>query len=278
MKKFVKFAAAAGLLASAAVTNVQAAPVTVLDTYWGGNDGSVNADVVGATSVFDIASMVVDRVGNNLKVVINTNYANHVGNLGTRLGALFLGDPTKLNFNTAGGTTAPGAAGSPKYGSDVFTADKDRFGYAFDFDTTNPGNLSVKTGTGSLWDLREDGTDVVLSSASGGFRSGQAVDVNHAKATDTGVDGTWSITTNSSGPGQISFNITNFFSLSTLPAIYKTSMTLAWAMSCSNDIILASVRVPKDSTPGVPVPAGAVLLLSGLAGLGAMGRMRKAKA
>jgi hypothetical protein len=269
MKTALKSAGVAfAMLATAAVSQSQAAPVTVMDTYFGGNDYSFNADVIGS-SKFEIFSMVVDRIGNNLKVVINTNYANHVGELGTKLGSLFIGDPSKLNYNTAGGGPG-GLSGAPQYNSDVFTADTDRFGYAFDFDTQNPGNLSVLSGTGSLYDLDEDGTDVKLSFASGGFRHNQAVDIYKSDAIDTGVNGIWAI-----GPGTITFDIAGFFATPGLPAIYQTSLTLAWAMTCANDVILATVQVPRENTPEVPLPASALLLLSGLAGLTSISRMRK---
>lgn len=266
-------ATAAGALLLATTTLAHSTPVNYADTYWGGNDGSYNADVVAASgdTRFNISSMDVERVANNLIVVINTNYANYVGALGTKLGSLFIGDPTKFTPN--GSFSGTGAA--PSYNNDVFTADKDRFSYAFDYDTANPANLSVLTGSGSLYALDGTGTDVKLSqdlTSSGSFRTNQAVDIVGSgpnAPTDTGVNGTWTI-----GVGTITFNISNFFALSGIPT---TGLTLAWAMTCANDIILAQVAIPGNDIPQVPLPAGLLLLLSGLTGLGFMGRFRVRK-
>jgi hypothetical protein len=97
----------------------------------------------------------------------------------------------------------------------------------------------------------------------------QAFDVGSG-ATDTGVNGTWSI-----GNGTLTFNIANFFALQGVPT---TALTLAWAMSCANDVILGEVQFPSGGNNDVPLPAGLVLLLSGLAGMGALGRSRKKQA
>ncbi len=258
--------AAASLYAVASACTAQATPVTYVDTYYGGNDGSYNTDVIGNKNVFDIFSMIVEKVSTNLVVTINTNYSgNNVGNLGTRLGALFIGDPSKLNYN--------GADMTIKHNDDTFKADTDRFSYGFDFDKkNNPGKPGVNSGTGSLYALSGTGDDVLLSQDffpnNNGIRRDQAVDVNRNKAEDTGINGTWAI-----GLGNVNFTITNFFG-GGLPALYNTGLTLAWAMTCSNDIILARVTFPKDSTPEVPLPAGALLLFSGLGGLGFLGKLR----
>jgi hypothetical protein len=265
MARFIGLKAAlAALFLSGTVGVSQAAPVTYADTYWGGNAPNGFGDVVANNGDhrFDITSMTVDRVGNNLLVSIATNYANAVGALGTRLGSLFIGDPTKLNYN--GAMTGNGAA--PKYANDTFTADTDRFSYAFDYDIANPNSMAIKSGTGSLFALKGNGSDVLLSNANGGFRHNQAVDIN-GKAKDTGLNGLWSF-----GSGNVNFTITDFFTLKGLPS---TGLTLAWAMSCSNDIILATVAIPGNSTPDVPLPAGLLLFGSGLSGLGFIGRQKR---
>jgi hypothetical protein len=277
MKKLMSAAVASvaiGVFASAA----HATPVTYIDTYYGGDDGSYNSDVVGDVNKFNIFSMDVERVLNNLVVNIKTNYAgSNIGSFGTRLGSLFIGDPKKLNYN--------GADTSAKHNDDVFTGDKDRYSYVFDFDKkysadkTGDNPNKPGSGTGSLYKLKGDGSDIVLTQdlidPHYGFRHNQAVDIkakSKTKSSDTGIDGTWS-----TGAGLISFMITDFFS-GKLPALYNTSLTLAWAMTCSNDIILAQVTLPKKNVPEVPVPAGIVLLLSGLGGMGAIGRLRTKKA
>lgn len=270
ISSLLKAAVTAGFLAASA-TFAHAAPVNYTDTYWGGNDGSVNSDVVAASgdTRFNISSMDVERIANNLIVVINTNYSGtNVGALSTNVGALFIGNPLALNFN--------GADGAPKHNDDVFTGDTDRFKYVFDYDVT-PDNTSppaTQNGTGSLYTLNGTGSDVVLSNAPAGqIRENQAVDIKDSAKTaqaDTGVNGTWTI-----GVGTITFNISNFFSLAGIPA---TGLTLAWAMTCANDIILAQVVIPGGNTPEVPLPAGFLLFLSGLTGLGYLGRSKFRKA
>jgi hypothetical protein len=259
-KKFTSVALALGALAIGAATESVAAPVVVADTYWGGNY-TTPTEVIGG-SQFAISSLSAEKVGNDLKVTINTAYGDTAGTaaaLGTRMGSLFIGDPSKLNLSGSDG---------PQYNTDTFTGDTDRFGYAFDFDVPNIDVKTGQTGSGSLWALKGDGSDVRTSFGTI-FRSGQAVDVLTSganAATDTGVNGTWSV-----GAGAVTFSISNFFSATNL----GTSLTLAWAMSCANDIILTTVDLAGNGDPNVPLPAGAVLLMSGLAGLGVVGRRSK---
>lgn len=268
----------------------QAAPVTIYDTagtttpanteYWGGvNVGTGNADVIG-NARFEIFKMVVDRVGDNLSVVVHTNYAQNIGAEGSALGTLFIGAGNQFNPQ---GTLNNNLTG------DTFAADMDRFGYAFDYTTRNGTALGTNSapyladsgtvnpglgglgdgGNATLYDLSELGGDVRQSDAffTNGFRKDQAVDINNT-AVATTVGGTWSI-----GNGTISFDIVNFFTFSGLPAIYQTSMTLAWAMTCANDVVMATIAVPGKAGE-VPLPAGLLLLLSGLTGLGFMGRFK----
>lgn len=262
-----------GAILAAGMTSAAGA-ATVGDNYWGGIRPSGTGDVIGGTN-FEVTSMNVERVGNDLNVVISTNYANAAGTasaLGTRMGSLFIGDPGSLNL-----------AGTGPYATDTFAADTDRFAYAFDFTTktgldgfaANSAITNNSNGTGTLYSLNPNGSNVRQSFGNPGqFRTGQAVDVLTAgenAAASTGVTGTWSV-----GAGNVTFNIADFFSLNGLPAIYQTSLTLAWTMSCANDVILNVVTLDKDSIPDAPIPAGAALLISGLMGLGVLGRKKKA--
>jgi hypothetical protein len=267
-KSFLAGAILAGVMTSAA------SAATVSDNYWGGIRPSGTGDVIGGSN-FEVTNMVVERIGDDLNVVINTNYANVAGSaaaLGTRMGSLFIGDPGNLDL-----------AGAGPYAGDTFAADTNRFSYAFDFTTktgldgfaANSTITANSSGTGTLYSLAPDGSNVRQSFGNPSqFRTGQAVDVltgGANAATSTGVNGTWSV-----GAGNVTFNIADFFTLNGLPAIYQTSLTLAWTMSCANDVILNVVTLDKDSIPDAPIPAGAALLISGLMGLGALGRKKKA--
>jgi hypothetical protein len=273
----------AGLFIAGSASVSQAAPLDpFVDEYWGGDDSGMgyNSDVKGNPAFFDIQSAVVEKIGFALKIIINTNYSDingtttNVGKYNTNLGSLFLGDPTKLDYNNTGGG---GTNNAPKYDNDQFTADTDRFGYAFDFDVDPvPGNVG-NGGTATLYDLNELGTDVIKSNVPGDL-AGNSIRRNQAvgttSTTATGITGTWQV-----GVGTVTFNLANFFDPSNfgpgkIPEIYKTAFTLAWAMTCANDVILASVVIPRDSIVVTPVPAGLLLFFSGLTGLGFLGRFR----
>lgn len=232
---------------------------TVLDTYIGGNATNsswVGQDVIG-DSRFEIQSLEYTRTGDSLTVKINTNYSDvnasttNVGALGTSLGSLFIGDLSKFTPN---GPADAGLTG------DTYNADKDRFGWVFDFNGavgTSPG----QGGTASLFAIND--AQVVQSNASGIFRAGQAVGYNQgSQASLTG--GTWQV-----GVGSVTFTIADFFDFVNPSA----GLLLGWAMTCANDVILA--QVPASAIPQVPVPPALFLLGSGLLGIGFLGRFRR---
>jgi len=280
----MKFSAMmAGLLMAGSASVSYAAPLDpFVDEYWGGDDSGYgyNSDVKGDPAFFDIQSAVVEKIGFALKIIINTNYSDidgtttNVGKYNTNLGSLFLGDPGKLDYNPLAGS---GTAGAPEYDNDQFTLDVDRFGYAFDFDFDPvPGQVG-NGGTATLYDLNELGTDVTPSNVPGdpagnSIRRNQAVGTTSTTA--TGITGTWQV-----GVGTVTFNLANFFDPGNfgtdgIDPIYKTAFTLAWAMTCANDVILVNVVIPRDSIVVTPVPAGLLLFFSGLTGLGFLGRFR----
>jgi hypothetical protein len=269
MKKKNAIALAAGALVFGMCSGAFAASVNVTDNYWGGeatsNHGAVvPADVLGGVR-YGVSGLVATKTGDDLEVVISTDYANSIGAGGTHIGSLFIGN---------GENISPGAllAGADTT-TDTFTADTDRYSYVFDFDIPNADVKLGGSGTGTLSKLNETGSDVELSSGTT-YRKNQAVD-RIGDATAAGV-GNWKVT-----DGTVTFTVKDFF---TLGGINQTALTLAWTMSCANDIILGVAnlgrRGPGEGEPPnvaeTPIPAGAVLLLSGLAGLGAFGR-RKAK-
>jgi hypothetical protein len=249
-----KLAMLAVLGATAIVTSgaSQASSVTVSDTYVGGSLSS-GVDVLGGPK-YEVSGLTATRTGNNLSVVINTNYADNIGADGTQIGSLFIGNAANLNLSGTG----------PAYTADTFSADTGRYGYVFDYDVANSTVTGGSSGTGTLYSLVGDGSDVKLSFGTV-KRTNQGVDRSGGTATST--IGTWSV-----GAGTVTYNIADFFAISGMP----TSLTLAWAMSCANDIILTTLNLPGDEVPTVPLPAGVLLLGTALSGLGFMGRRKKA--
>jgi hypothetical protein len=231
------------------------------DEYWGGIPSTgPDTDVIGGGR-YSVTSLSADRTGDDLVVTVNSNYLNNIGTGGTQMGSLFIGDAAKLNL----------AGSAPAHVTDQFINDTDRFSYVFDYDIANS---QVSSGAvnknGSLYALNGTGDDVRLSFGTI-FRAGQAIDRANGGGTDTGIDGSWSI-----GAGSVTFTISDFFTLSNLPT---TALTLAWSMSCANDVIIGSIPgLPGQGPDDVPLPAGIVLLLSGLTGIGVLGHKRARKA
>ena len=263
--------------------SASAAPVTVLDTYYGGlntynNNPPTSGDVIGS-SIFDISSAVLTRTGNNLEVVINTNYVQNIGDSGTGLGALFLGNGTPT-YNNAADSSQPITA--PYYAYDEFSANPSRFQYAVGI----PTNPTTTSGLGTLYALNGTGSDVQLSNDNGNtvaypinptansyFRMDQAVGVNNTAQTLNpllGVSATWSI-----GSGTLTFEIINAF------ALLSDNFTFAWAETCANDVILASTTLTSSSGGGTqsatPLPAALPLFATGLGALGLLARRKKRK-
>jgi hypothetical protein len=260
MTNKIALAMVAGVLTLGVGGSASATPVALTDTYWGGEPTSgggpiSNSEIIGG-SRYSVSGLTAERVGNDLNVVISTNYADNIGAGGTRIGSLFIGDPRNLNLTGA----------EPDHQTDTFAADTDRFSYVFDYDIANADVRLGDTGGATLWSLDKTGGDVEKSFGTT-FRKNQAID--RAGGAATGVIGQWRVTA-----GTVTFEIKDFFALSGLPAIYNTSLTLAWTMSCANDVILGVVEIPKNSIE-TPLPAGAALLVSGLLGLGALGRRNK---
>jgi hypothetical protein len=262
MKKKNAIALAAGALAFGMCGEAFAASID--DIYWGGeatsNHGAVApADVLGGVR-YGVSGLVATKTGGDLEVVISTDYANSIGAGGTHIGSLFIGNPSNL-AESALGTGVDTI-------TDTFSADTDRFSYVFDFDIPNADVKLGGSGSGTLTKLNGSGDDVELSSGTT-FRKNQAVDRIGVASTEK--IGEWKVTA-----GAVTFVIKDFFSLNGI----GTAVTLAWTMSCANDVILGVAGFgPRDGNPPpteTPIPAGAVLLLSGLAGLGAFGH-RKSK-
>ncbi len=234
---------------------VQAA--TVNDVYWGGGVASAFSQDVMAGSHFAVENLIAERSGTDLTVTVNTAYVNHIGEGDTVMGSLLIGRGS-VNFAGTG----------PKYETDTYTADPSRFGYMFDYDIAN-SKVTGGNGKGRLYAIGGV-ADVVETT----LRTDHVYDRQAGKGTDTGIRGTWSI---AQGPaiGAVTFKIMDIFSVT---GIDSTSLILSWTMSCGNDIVIGSALNLGRATAGseTPIPAGALLLLTGIGGLGFASRRKKA--
>lgn len=230
-----------------------AAPVSVLDNYWGGNG---SADIIGDANVFGISGATVERLNaNTLSVVIHTSYAGRPGTtaaLSTGYGSLFFGPQISLPTGAASTT-------------DTWANNQGRFTHVFDISNSYPGSGTQTGLTGNLYEV--DPAKVIQSYAPPGytFRSGQAVQYNEIGETPVlGTSGSWSIP--------------DLFSISFLILDNGTlgdSFLLGWAMTCANDIILANVTLPPGGSSQVPIPAALPLLAAGLGAFGLIATRRK---
>ena len=284
------------------VVSSSASEMTLPDTYYGGTNNYNSSDVLENTGVysFDVFGATAARSGNNLTVTIYTNYANAVGAENTGLGYLFLGNgPPTLN-------------GPSPYTTDTFTADPGRFQYA----ASIPYNPTTASGTGNVYHLNGTGSDVQTSyygntngtfpptagtpattspSNGGAFRTNQAVGIigtppvvgtdgwlitpgANTPTDHLGYSGTGTSPLDYSGDGTITFTLSSIFTEATLGTDPNGSVTIAWAMTCSNDIFLATFDLPPESRQGTtPLPAALPLFTSGVGFLGFLNLRRQRK-
>ncbi len=253
MKKFLVPGIAMLMLAGA---SPQAGAVTVIDEYWGGGVIPAFYQDVQAGPHYEIDSMVAERSGTDLLVTVNTDFVNHIGDADIIMGSLMIGRG-EVGFAGTG----------PRYETDTYFGDPDRFNYMFDYDIANSA-VTGGNGTGKLYAIGGV-ADVVETT----LRKEQVYDRKPGAGTDTGIKGTWSI---AKGPaiGAVTFKILDIFSLA---GIDSTSLILSWTMSCGNDVVIGSaLNLGNGSTASTPIPAGALLLFSGLGALGFSSRRRKA--
>jgi hypothetical protein len=272
---------------------VSASPVA--DNYIGGLDKydhtpvTSSWDVIG-NSHFEVYGLDVTRPNStDLTVTIYTNFVNHVGEDNVGLGALFIGTSAPnyniTTFSSPSTYTNSGAGSSVDgYAYDTYAADTARFQYAAQlapsvYDPNNTG--AVATPAQGLYNTASDGSNVQLANVDGNtvthgftggdgsyyFRSGQAVGVTGG-STVAGTGVSYTTVSSVANPfaagttGELNITLSNvlgsgdiFDGLSTL--------YLAWAMTCANDVILASTTLGA-APPTTPLPASLPLFMGGL--------------
>ena len=228
-------------------------------------------DVIGGTNTYSISKAVFDQSSTDFVARIYTTYAGENNPSGTSYGSLFLG----------AGTIAPGDDWTFQ---DIVNNGSGTFTHAVYLPGTIASNASgvgtdvysINTGGGTSDTNYNDSGDVVLSNANNNliYRQGQAVTINTSSATDVG-DAKYTISDNS----YIEIVISGFYGTGGLAETQNLVsndgfMIFGWAMSCANDVILGTVAVPGLTTTIIPLPSGILLLLSGLLGIGFLGRYR----
>ena len=223
---------------------INAAPITVTDTYIGA-DGGTHGDVVGDDSKFDISSMDIEQNGAQFDFTVNTKFSGQAGiysqytvdGAGIGYGDLFL----------ASEWTPEGTA--PYENDDASTGTDWTWGLVLsDRFNNNGGSVSLFQLPGSNASTTILSDQLMDGSTGAQWRYGQEVLVNAgADATESGAVspfgdvGTWSLAADQ-------LNISVNLGLTDIPN--GDSLAFHWGMTCANDVIEGEVDINKVPEPG----------------------------
>ncbi|MGZ5201315.1 MAG: hypothetical protein ACXWC4_16225 [Telluria sp.] len=219
--------------------------------YWGA-DSHGYGDVIG-DGQYDINGATITRTGSVLTVAIATNFAGQAGaDAWAATGGIGYGDVFLSGAWTPFGSDAHHAGDNASNGT--------QWTYAFSLDN----RWSNTGGTFKLYQLTGANNAAAISNSNSFmncqlgaqcfYRDGQAAAVNTASADahDTGLTGTWTVTSGQELLFSIDAAATDLANFA--------SIALHWGETCQNDVIEGSVNVPVPGT--VPLAAlGFVLLL-----------------
>ena len=236
---------------------------TIADNYIGADDNGYG-DVIGRTRDFQIKGMDVSLSGSILSVSISTTFAgkgdnglfagytNTAGGMGKGIG---YGDLFLSNKWTPYGSAADGYINDDASNGTSWT---------YGFSLTDRWMTEGTNGTGTLYQLAGDNSDILLSEdflSGATYRNGQEVAVDTSKATALGNAGGWDIDAVN--------QLVNFeIDLAGTGLDNGSEIALRWEFTCANDVIEGAYSVPE--------PNIAILLGIGLAGMGLASR-RKAR-